>query len=467
MRFEPNLPKKYSDSELLEEIRSVVRRNSGIVPSPTEFSRLSRISRNTIKNRFRGYKNAIEQAGFAYVERYTPEKIETDLRNILALAGGFRFSHDLYKKHGGQYADKTIRLTLGRTWDGVMDLIGARHVPRVVQTTAHAQRRREIADLSDNAILDEVGRIWSEMGRRPKYAEFNEKSEISTSTYQRRFGSWLKVIQAYCTRENIFLQGSPGTGVTKELLIRELQSFENRHESDLLTYDSYKKNGGTYSIVPFQTHFGSWTRAVEAAGRVSGRQRKYTNDELFDEMQRLWEELGRQPTNDEMLRRGKISPYSYKAVFGSWSRAVLSFCDDRNQDREQPTEISKNTIADELKSHQPSYLEKSTQSIPSCVPIESCDESSSELLESVPGIMIRCTPRVPSKRLRFRVLSRDNFRCRICGHTQKDGVRLHVDHIVAYSRGGETTYENLQVLCEPCNNGKSDTSIHDMAATAV
>ncbi|WP_349257294.1 HNH endonuclease [Novimethylophilus sp.] len=36
------------------------------------------------------------------------------------------------------------------------------------------------------------------------------------------------------------------------------------------------------------------------------------------------------------------------------------------------------------------------------------------------------------------------------------GVELHVDHIVPWSKGGETVLENLQTLCSMCNLGKSN-----------
>src|SRR5271165_611931 len=34
---------------------------------------------------------------------------------------------------------------------------------------------------------------------------------------------------------------------------------------------------------------------------------------------------------------------------------------------------------------------------------------------------------------------------------------LQCDHIHPWSRGGLTTWENLQLLCRPCNLSKSDT----------
>lgn len=64
-----------------------------------------------------------------------------------------------------------------------------------------------------------------------------------------------------------------------------------------------------------------------------------------------------------------------------------------------------------------------------------------------------------SDKLRYQVLKRDNFKCCACGASPaKDpGVELHVDHIIPWSKGGETVVENLQTLCSRCNIGKSDS----------
>lgn len=59
-------------------------------------------------------------------------------------------------------------------------------------------------------------------------------------------------------------------------------------------------------------------------------------------------------------------------------------------------------------------------------------------------------------RLRYLILKRDGYKCQICGRTQEDGVKLHVDHIIPVSKGGETKMENLRTLCEDCNLGKGD-----------
>ena len=73
------------------------------------------------------------------------------------------------------------------------------------------------------------------------------------------------------------------------------------------------------------------------------------------------------------------------------------------------------------------------------------------------------TTRDISLRLRFKVLMRDNFKCCICGASPATdfSVQLHVDHIKPWSKGGETTIDNLQTLCSKCNLGKSDLDMED------
>ncbi len=80
--------------------------------------------------------------------------------------------------------------------------------------------------------------------------------------------------------------------------------------------------------------------------------------------------------------------------------------------------------------------------------------------EKIEGTSInrRNVSREPSLRLRWKVLQRDRFTCCKCGVSPalKLGVELHVDHIIPYSKGGETTINNLQTLCSECNLGKDD-----------
>jgi len=68
------------------------------------------------------------------------------------------------------------------------------------------------------------------------------------------------------------------------------------------------------------------------------------------------------------------------------------------------------------------------------------------------------------RKLRYKVLKNHEGSCMCCGRSKvKDGVTVHVDHIKPRSKHPKLSldYNNLQILCEDCNVGKSNTDVTD------
>ncbi len=61
-----------------------------------------------------------------------------------------------------------------------------------------------------------------------------------------------------------------------------------------------------------------------------------------------------------------------------------------------------------------------------------------------------------SNKMRFSIYQRDGYRCCICGRTERHDY-LEIDHIKPISKGGKSTYDNLQTLCRRCNKNKGDS----------
>ena len=60
--------------------------------------------------------------------------------------------------------------------------------------------------------------------------------------------------------------------------------------------------------------------------------------------------------------------------------------------------------------------------------------------------------RIPPN-IRRMVIERDGYYCVYCDEDLTD-QEIHLDHIIPESKGGPTTYDNLQVTCRKCNTSK-------------
>ena len=176
--------------------------------------------------------------------------------------------------------------------------------------------------------------------------------------------------------------------------------------------------------------FGSWQGALDATGlqlEPVGKNRWAISDEqLFEEMSRIWSIIGHRPSHDEWVNQSPRYSYTtYKARFGGWINACAAFVAFIAGD---------SSVRGEQK---PVLLAPSSSSTP------------------------KTRGRDPRKRnvsekLRYRVLARDHFKCVLCGRSPatEAGIKLHIDHIVPFARGGKTEFDNLRSVCNSCNWGK-------------
>ena len=204
---------------------------------------------------------------------------------------------------------------------------------------------------------------------------------------------------------------------TDDELIDDVKRVAKEHGLSSLSMHEYN-TWGHFDNSTIIRRFGTWNRAIELAC-LECRNRFYTELELFNNLQYVWIAKGCQPTRRDMDKKqySTISSGAYMRKYVKWSNALKAFVEYINQD----------------------------------VGNDFCPEVNNETGEHK-------TSRDINLRLRFKVLQRDNFKCCACGASPaKDAtVELHIDHIVPWSRGGETEIDNLQTLCSKCNLGKSD-----------
>ncbi|USZ68336.1 hypothetical protein NGM10_01020 [Halorussus salilacus] len=137
--------------------------------------------------------------------------------------------------------------------------------------------------------------------------------------------------------------------VAPETLRAALQSLAARLGKTPTVVDMHEE--GDYAPELYQEVFGSWNEALEAAGLDPDEMgsKRIPDRELLAELQRLYTELGKPPTQQDMTERGEYSNRTYQLRFGSWSSALqeaMLDTNDRISEAELLREIER--LADEL-----------------------------------------------------------------------------------------------------------------------
>jgi hypothetical protein len=218
-------------------------------------------------------------------------------------------------------------------------------------------------------------------------------------------------------------------GMSDEELLDDLRRCAKALSKETITRAEYEEIGKVHpgTIV---RRFGSWTNALARAGLQPSRSKiGITDEELFENIKSQWIRLGRQPRYAEVKKpASKYCARTYESRFGTWTNSLKAFVAWVNSE-----------ASDEPQQQGHRGVQISESGVNGTLPK-------------------RRSPREISERQRFRILVRDGFRCVACGVTPltQRGVELHVDHIVPWSKGGETVDDNLETKCKRCNLGKGN-----------
>jgi len=281
---------------------------------------------------------------------------------------------------------------------------------------------------SDQDLIDDLISVARKLGKEKTLTrnEYDKHGRYSEGTLRKRFGGWINAL------EKAGLSASKDYFVTDEQLLDELKRIAKLPDVEILTRDIFNKYKRISNTATIERKFGSWSKALKKAGLdVAPSQSRYSDEDLFENLLNVWTHYGRQPTVTEMNELpSKITPNTYSNRFGNWRKALEAFVERMNQGKKEDEQISQDN--------------EITQS-----PIREEIKKRSVLVEDRRNIGLG---------LRYKVLSRDKFKCVRCGASPATDptCRLHIDHIIPFSKGGKTTLENLQTLCEKCNLGKGN-----------
>lgn len=198
---------------------------------------------------------------------------------------------------------------------------------------------------------------------------------------------------------------------SNDKLLDDLLKVAKKLGKNNITRREYLKEG-TFSEKVYRNKFGSWNNALQKAGLRIVLEREITEKSLFENLEKAWLKLGRQPFRREMEKPlSKYSSKPYDSRWGGWMKACEAFIKYKKKD--------------------PKF-------------------------EKLLRPQSRARTRAINEKTRLLVLKRDNYKCQRCGRspaTHRE-IYLHVDHKKPFSKGGSNNIENLQTLCNKCNLGK-------------
>ncbi len=285
--------------------------------------------------------------------------------------------------------------------------------------------------VDDKTLLEDLRRVAGELEKNSlSQVEYSNAGRFHSATVKSRFGSWNRAL------ELARLETRKLMNIASEELLADIRRVAERLNESVLTVELYDEFG-KYSSAAVARRFGGWIAALGLAKLTTSTRYhvRISDDVLFGNLEKVWTALGRQPRRDEMHPPlSQVSHATYKNRFGSWRKALEAFVEYINSADSSVEVKSVYECAPEVPA--------GTQ----LIPVSAAEQKRS---------------RSVSWRMRFHVMRRDEFKCRLCGASPAlvPGTILVIDHVLPWSKGGNTVVENRQTLCETCNGGKSDLSV--------
>lgn len=298
-------------------------------------------------------------------------------------------------------------------------------------------------DVPEEELLEDLKRVAEIIGTgRLSRSDYQKHGKFGTTTIERRFGGWNSAII------RIGLVVIETGNQKRETLVDEDSFFEDMRQvavdlgKESITTGEYDQFG-RFSRSGCCRKYGSWDILLQKAGLKStpyrlGKGKEISDEELFQDIERVWIKLGRQPTiNDVKNGEFNFAQNTFTRRFGGWRGALEAFV----------KYINSEDVSEDLNEDVPDSTSNEIIT----------PESNSQSAKSQHSTTHK-TRRDINLRLRFKVMARDNFKCCKCGRSPATDptVVLHVDHKYPWVKGGETTMENLETTCKECNLGKGD-----------
>jgi hypothetical protein len=374
-----------------------------------------------------------------------------EIRRVAALTPGVRLTKRVFNSHA-RIKSSAVEQRFG-SW-------------------TEATRRAGLSDAlpiyTENAIVSDIQRA-STLSHDESFtlAVYSKHGQYSGSLITRQFGGWREALEKAGLGDRYVgphvterMKAQVGRAMSNEEILRRIRDVAAQLGNARLSGADVEANS---EITQSQLYrrFGSVSAALREAGvEQAPHGRRYTENEIFENLLNVWTHYGRPPTALEMDRSpSTVGKNAYLYRYSGWRNALRAFVERANSEADgnlalgSDGETSQETDPNRATPHSSASInDTGTQQSASSIAVRSRAE------RPAPTKVQPEDRRDPSIGLRFKVLQRDRFKCVLCGENPARNAEcvLHVDHVTPWSKGGRTREDNLRTLCATCNIGRGN-----------
>lgn len=336
------------------------------------------------------------------------------------------------------------------------------------EATRRAGLAHALPDFSDAAIIEDLRRVSESFPNEPFTSAFySTQGRYSSSIFKRRFGGWREALDAAGIGNRYLgppttdrMRSQPLRAMSDEDILARIRDVSAQLGKTSLAGADIEANS---EITRDMMHrrFGSVSAALKQAGvEQVNHGRRYTEDQVFENLLKVWTHYGRPPAHSEMDQPpSTVGSNTYIKRYGGWRKALKAFIERANSEVDGGPVLGPGKELSTLAERTGSTDSPTASATGTRRPQPASQTSARPRVTRLTQTKVQPEDRrEPSIGLRFKVLQRDCFKCVLCGdHPARNAeCVLHVDHLIPWSRGGKTREDNLRTLCATCNMGRGN-----------
>lgn len=166
--------------------------------------------------------------------------------------------------------------------------------------------------VNESDLIQDLQRVASILNSNyVSRSDYESRGNYSATPFINRFGSWTKSLKiaGLSTERSI----SDYHRISDKELLEDIKNAAISMSKNTVTSTQYTKIG-KFKVQTILTRFDNWDSALKQANLTpTGFDLRYTDHDLFNEIEEIWIKLGRQPTTSD-IKKG-ISKISFKYLY--------------------------------------------------------------------------------------------------------------------------------------------------------